>query len=63
MSNATVRATARTLPEATNRRAVLGALGATAALPAYAAPGVAQLSATNRRVLDLWRRRSQGEEA
>jgi hypothetical protein len=63
MSNATVRANARAMPEATNRRAVLGAvlaagaLGATAALPVYAAPGPAALSATDRRVLDLWRRR------
>ena len=43
MPNATVRAAARPLPEATNRRAVLGAVlaagafGATAALPAVAA--------------------------
>jgi hypothetical protein len=61
MPNATMRANAQTLPEA-NRRAVLGAvlaagaLGATAALPAYAAPGAAALSATDRRVLDLWQR-------
>jgi hypothetical protein len=56
---------ANALLETTNRRAVLGgvlaagALGATAALPAYAAPGVAQLSATDRRVLDLWSRRNR----
>ena len=60
MTNATLRANAQTLPEATNRRAVLGAvlaagaLGATAVLPAYAATGPAALSATDRRVLDLW---------
>jgi len=65
MPNATKPANARALPEATNRRAVLGAvlaagaLGATAALPVYAAPGPTALSATDRRVLDLWRRRSQ----
>jgi hypothetical protein len=62
MPNATVRANARTLPEATNRRAVLGAVlaagvaGATAVLPAYAAPGPVALSPIDRRVLDLWQR-------
>jgi hypothetical protein len=61
MPNATVRANARTLPEATNRRAVLGAvlaagaLGATAALPSIAS-GAPVLSAVDRRVLDLWGR-------
>jgi hypothetical protein len=46
----------------TNRRAVMGAivaagaLGATAALPAYAAPGPVALSPIDRRVLDLWQR-------
>jgi hypothetical protein len=45
MPNATVRANARALPETTSRRAALGAIiaagavGATLALPAYAAPG------------------------
>jgi hypothetical protein len=47
MTNATSRANARTLPEATNRRAVLrgvlaaGAVGATLALPAVAAASIA----------------------
>jgi hypothetical protein len=69
MSNATVRANARAMPEATNRRAVLGgvlavgAVGATAALPAYAAPGPSALSATDRRVLDLWHRRNRMRDA
>ena len=64
MPNDTVRANARTLPETTSRRAALGAIiaagavGATLALPAYAAPGPALLSAIDRRVLDLWNRRS-----
>jgi hypothetical protein len=43
MPNATVRADARTLPEATNRRAVLGAVlaaGAAVSLPAVAAASV-----------------------
>jgi len=47
----------------TNRRAVLGAVLATGAavavLPAYAAPGPVALSAIDRRVLDLWRRRAK----
>ena len=61
MPNATVRANARTLPEATSRRAVLGAVlaagaaGATAALPAEAAAAPA-LSAADEHVLELWRR-------
>jgi hypothetical protein len=61
MPNATVRANAQTLPETTNRRAVLGAVlaagvaGATAALPGAAAQ-LPPLSAIDRRVLDLWRR-------
>jgi hypothetical protein len=65
MTNATVRANAQALPETTDRRAVLGAvlaagaLGATAALPAYAAPAAAALSPTDRRVLDLWNRRNR----
>jgi hypothetical protein len=48
----------------TNRRAVLGAAlaagvaGATTTLPGYAAPA-APLSAVDRRVLDLWRRRAK----
>jgi hypothetical protein len=64
MPNATVRANARALPETTSRRAALGAIiaagavGATLALPAYAAPGPVLLSAIDRRVLDLWNRRS-----
>jgi hypothetical protein len=47
MPNATVRANARTLPEATNRRAVLGAIlaagaaGATAVMPAAASRAIA----------------------
>src|ERR1700722_17056284 len=59
MPNATVRANAQTLPETTNRRAVLGAVlaagvaGATAALPGAAAQ-LPPLSAIDRRVLDLW---------
>jgi hypothetical protein len=52
------------MTRATNRRAVLGGIlvagaAATTALPAYAAPGPAALSATDRRVLDLWRRRTK----
>jgi hypothetical protein len=61
MPNATVRANARALPEATNRRAVLGAIlaaGATAILPAEASTEP-QLSAIDREVLDLWQRRQQ----
>ena len=64
MPNATVRANARTLPGVTNRRAVLsavlaaGAAGVTAALPAVASAAPA-LSARDRRVLDLWRRRAK----
>ena len=55
----------RILPEATTRRGALsavlaaGAFGATAALPAYAAPGPVAPSATDRRVLDLWSRRGR----
>ena len=65
MPNATVRANSPALPETTNRRAVLGgvlaagAFGATAALPACAAPGPVALSAADRRVLDLWNRRGR----
>jgi hypothetical protein len=64
MPNRTVRANAQALPETTNRRAVLGAVlaagaaGATAVLPS-AASGAQVLSAIDRRVLDLWRRRSR----
>ncbi len=62
MPNNTLRANARTLPEVTDRRAVLGAVlaaaavGATPALPAPASAPTT-LSAFDRRVLDLWRRR------
>jgi hypothetical protein len=62
MPNATVRANARTLPEVTSRRSILGAVlatgaaGAAAILPASAS-GAPQLSAVDRRVLQLWRRR------
>jgi hypothetical protein len=65
MPNATVRANARTLPEPTTRRAALvsiiaaGAVGATAALPAHATTELPALSAVDRRVLDLWRRRAK----
>jgi hypothetical protein len=62
MPNATVRANARSLPEATNRRAVLGAVlaaGATAALPAAALSVPPALSPADQRVLDLWRRRGR----
>ena len=64
MPNATVRANARTLPEATNRRTALGAIlaagvaGATATLPA-AASAERPLSAADRQVLALWRRRAE----
>jgi hypothetical protein len=61
MPNATVRANARTLPEAINRRAVLGAVlaaGATAALPAPVAPQPPALSDVDRQALDLWKRRA-----
>jgi hypothetical protein len=64
MPNTTVRATARTLPESTNRRAVLGAVlaagaaGATAALPSAASVTPA-LSALDRRILNLWRWRAK----
>ena len=62
MPNATVRANARTLPEVTNRRSVLGAVlaaGAVAvpALPSFASVETPALSAVDRRVLDLWNRR------
>ena len=63
MPNATVRANAQALPQATNRRAILGAVlaagaaGAAAALPAGAAAPA--LSAIDQRVLDLWRRRAK----
>jgi hypothetical protein len=64
MPNATVRANARSLPEATNRRALLGAVliagaAAATALPACAAFETPGLSAVDRRVLDLWRRRAK----
>jgi hypothetical protein len=65
MSNATVRANARAMPEATNRRAVLGSMLVAGAAVATALPGVViaaaqspALSAIDRRVLDLWNRRS-----
>jgi hypothetical protein len=64
MPKATMRASARTLPEATNRRAVLGAVlaagaaGAMAVLP-VAASGMPTLSAVDRRVIDLWDRRAR----
>jgi hypothetical protein len=62
MPNATVRANARTLPEATSRRSVLGAILAAGAvavptLPSFAAVETPALSAVDRRVLDLWNRR------
>ena len=63
MPNAILRANAQSLPEPTNRRAILGAVlaaaaaGATAAFPAAASPSPA-LSAIDRRVIDLWRRRA-----
>jgi hypothetical protein len=65
MANAADRANARTLPETTTRRAALvsiiaaGAVGATAALPAHATTELPALSAVDRRVLDLWRRRAK----
>jgi hypothetical protein len=65
MPNATVRANAQTLPEATNRRAVLRSMLVAGAAVATALPGVViaaaqspALSAIDRRVLDLWNRRS-----
>jgi hypothetical protein len=61
MPNATARANARTLPAATNRRAVLGAVlaaGATAALLARAAEGPS-LSAVDKHVLALWADRAK----
>jgi hypothetical protein len=59
MPTATARAIARTLPESTNRRAVLGGIlaagaAATTILPAVAAAQTPTLSAIDRRVLDLW---------
>ena len=62
MPNAIVRATARTLPDVTSRRSVLGAVlaaGAVAvpALPSFASVETPALSAVDRRVLDLWNRR------
>jgi hypothetical protein len=60
-----VRANAPTLPEATTRRAALGAIiaagavGATAGLPAHATTEWPALSAVDRRILDLWRRRAK----
>jgi hypothetical protein len=54
-----------TMTASTTRRAALGAIlasgaaGATAALPAHAAPESPTLSAVDRRVLDLWRRRAK----
>jgi hypothetical protein len=63
MPNATVRANARTMPEATNRRAVLGAIltaGAAVGLPAALASAAAPaptLSPLDKRVEDLWLRR------
>jgi hypothetical protein len=64
MPNDTLRADARALPETTNRRAVMGAVlaaGAAAVLPAVAsaASPTPPLSALDRRVLDLWRRRTR----
>jgi hypothetical protein len=53
-----------TMTASTTRRAALGAIlasgaaSATAALPAHAAPESPALSAADRRVLDLWRRRA-----
>jgi hypothetical protein len=56
----TVRADARDLPKATNRRAVLGAVLAAGAVAATALPasalGAPPLSAVDRRVLSLWGR-------
>ena len=63
MPNATVRANAQSLPEATSRRDVLaavlaaGAAGATAALPAAAAAPA--LSAVDKQFLDLWADRAK----
>jgi hypothetical protein len=61
----TVRANARAMPKATNRRAVLGAVlaagAAATALPASAL-GAPPLSAVDRRVLSLWGRRRAMEE-
>ena len=64
MPNATVRANARTSPETTDRRAVMGAiLAAGAAVATAAVPAAANvaptLSPVDRRVLDLWRRKRQ----
>jgi hypothetical protein len=59
--NAIVRANARPMSEATNRRAILGAIvtaGAVSALPAaaaFASPGPA-LTPADQRALDLWKR-------
>jgi hypothetical protein len=62
----TVRANARAMPEATNRRAVLGAVLAAGAAAATALPasalGAPPLSAVDRRVLSLWGRRRAMEE-
>ena len=62
MANATLRANAQTLPEATNRRVVLGGIllagVAIPSAPAAAAQSPA-LPAVDRRVLDLWNRRSR----
>jgi hypothetical protein len=63
MPNAIVRANARTMSEATNRRAILGAIltaGAAAGLPAAlatTATAAPTLSLLDRRVEDLWLRR------
>ena len=68
MPNATVRANAPPLPEATSRRALLGAVlaagavGAVAALPA-AASAAPIISAVDRRVIDLWSRRNRLQAA
>jgi hypothetical protein len=62
MPNATLRANAQTLPEATNRRAVLGGILLAGVAITSAPPAAAQspaLSAVDRRVLDLWNRRSR----
>ena len=59
MPNATVRANTQNLPEATNRRAVLGAVlasaaaGTAAALPATSAAQPPALSDVDRQVLDF----------